>query len=555
MGPYVLLHEIARGGMGIVYKAWQQGVGRIVALKTLRPELCGLPQFKQRFKREMRAAARLTHRNIVTVYDFREQDGQPYYTMAYIDGKNLDFHRSRLSHDPDAVLLLMEKVARAVHYAHEQGVLHRDLKPGNVLLDEDDEPFVADFGLAKLQDADDKMTQTGLVLGTVPYMSPEQACGQTRLGPASDVWSLGVILYELLTNRRPFPPGSREEMLRRIQEEAPTPARQWPPALGEAVETVVSRCLQRDIRQRYASAEALADNLARLVKGQPLLPQPGRWGRLLLGRAGRRLLEFLAAVVCLLAGVGLYLQSARTPRDQGPQPIVLINDTGHLEETHHWLAGEKESAVLALREDAFTIQSPQVGLVELLGTTPWDRFHLEADVLHEDCVEKGMGIVGIYFGHSSYPTATGKLHCFATVCFSDLDGRIGSRQLYLIKYQEPSKDDYIELPVMGRPQEPHKALLPKPGVKEWRHIAVDVTAREAVPWFEDQCINEEATLALLADLRHNVFFQLETDPKPFPVQRSLGLFVLRSTASFRNVFLRPPSLKSFRGSSGRSPNR
>jgi hypothetical protein len=536
MGPYLLEEEIARSGMGIVYLARHKKVDRVVALKTLRPGSDGSQQLLQRFEREMRAVARLEHRHIVTVYEFGEHNGQPFFTMAYAGGGSLSRHRERLHQDPRAVLVLMQKIARAVHYAHQQGVLHRDLKPGNVLLDADGEPLVADFGLAKLQGTNDELTEPGQVLGTRAYMAPEQARGEQQLAPATDIWALGVMLYELLAGQRAFAASSRERPLRMARNEAPAPLREVRPGLGAAVEKVVSRCLQREPEQRYASAEALADDLKRLLQDEAPLAQPAHRRGLLRGTAGRRraLLGTAAILLGLLAAGGLYFYPSNR---EGPQPIVLVGKTGRPEKFR--LLIEKDTAIVGVPGGSFTIQSPRVGLVELRPSSPWERFRLEAEVRHEDSVEGGMGVVGTFFGHSDYPAAGGRAHCFTALCYGDLDGRAGTHHLVLASYQELPTNTYSESPVMGVRREPRMGHAPKPGVQPWRPIAVDVGGTEVVPWFEGECLLEGATLAAMADLRSTVLRDHEKRPTPFPVQRGLGLFVYRGTASFRNVVLRP----------------
>src|SRR5262249_48587976 len=217
LGPYQLLEVVGWGGMGVVYKARHTALGRIVALKTLRPDSVPNPEHIRRFTREAQAASQLSHPHIVPIYDVGEQEGQHYYTMAFLPGGSLAEHWQRLAGNPRAAAALVEKIARAVHHAHEKGIFHRDLKLGNVLLDEQGEPLVSDFGLAKLWDTDVSLTQTGEVRGTPSYMAPEQAAGRNhQIDARTDVWALGVILYELLTGARPFTGQGREEIISRI---------------------------------------------------------------------------------------------------------------------------------------------------------------------------------------------------------------------------------------------------------------------------------------------------------------------------------------------------
>jgi hypothetical protein len=540
MGPYQLLEEIARGGMGVVYRARHTTLGRVVALKTLRADGFGDPQARRRFAREMRAAGRLNHPHIVTVYEVGDYRGQPYYTMAFIAGGSLARHVARLRGDPRASLVLMEKVARAVHYAHEQGVLHRDLKPGNVLLDERGEPLVADFGLAKLLEGDEELTQTGIIPGTPAYMAPEQAGGlRHEVGPAADVWALGVILYELLAGRRPFAASNHEELKRQIGGESPPPLQDLRPELDPGVGAVVARCLEKEPGRRYASAGALADDLARFLRGEPPLTLWARRPREPAGRPRRRVLSGLAAVAALLGALTVGIISFRPPertegpRTPGPQPIVLIGESG-LPQTSRWLVGEHFADFPAAAPGKpFTVRNSELGLLEL-GKPPWDHFRLEADVLHLESVE---GEVGIFLAYSGHPAPDGTHHSFCTVCFADVGNRFGHRDLAHAKYQDFPANQYYERPVGRRPSPPAWAA-PAPGVECWRHIAVNVTADGVVAWWGRQRLGE-ASLAEVADLRRRVLQNIEANPGPVPVRGGLGVFVYDGAASFKNVVLRP----------------
>jgi eukaryotic-like serine/threonine-protein kinase len=262
-GDYELLEEIARGGMGVVYKARQVGLGRLVALKMI---LTGgrLPEGAvRRFHREAQAAAALDHPNIVAVHASGQHEGCPYYCMAYVEGDNL---REVVRRDglpaPHQAADWLRAVAEAVAFAHRQGIIHRDLKPENVLLDRQGRLRVTDFGLACQFEAAgpaDRLTHTGQVLGTPAYMSPEQALGlREAVGPATDVYSLGGILYFLLTGQAPFLGRTPTEVLVHVTTRAPTPPREVNPQASAALESVCLRCLEKDPARRYPSAEALA---------------------------------------------------------------------------------------------------------------------------------------------------------------------------------------------------------------------------------------------------------------------------------------------------------
>ncbi len=235
-GSYELLEEVAHGGMGVVYKARDLNLGRTIALKMLRGGAFPHPEDLQRFQREARAAAKLQHPNIVPIHEISQYQSYAYYTMAFVARGNLYQHMAEYR-DPRAAARLMAKVAAAVHYAHEQGILHRDMKPGNILIDERGDPLVADFGLAKFLASDANLTRSGDMVGTPAYMAPEQAAGQTsRISGQSDVWALGVILYELLTGTRPFQAETTEAIYEHIRDDvtrSPAQLRPEPPAVLE----------------------------------------------------------------------------------------------------------------------------------------------------------------------------------------------------------------------------------------------------------------------------------------------------------------------------------
>jgi serine/threonine-protein kinase len=282
-GDYELQQELGRGGMGVVYRAWQTSLGREVALKMILRGQLASEADRERFEAEARAAAKLDHPGIVPVYEVGESDGRPYFSMKYVRGQTL---AQRLSEGPltsREAARMLATVARAIHFAHMRGVLHRDLKPSNILLDEQGEPHVTDFGLAK-QISDATVTKTGAVLGTPAYMAPEQAAGMRgQLGPRSDVYSLGVILYHMLTGRPPFQAASPAEMVMLVLEQDPVPPRMLNPKADRDLEMICLRCLQKPSDLRYASAAALADDLEAYLNDESIAARSGRFGQMLAG--------------------------------------------------------------------------------------------------------------------------------------------------------------------------------------------------------------------------------------------------------------------------------
>jgi tRNA A-37 threonylcarbamoyl transferase component Bud32 len=326
IGPYEILGEVRQGGMGVIYKARHRSLNRVVAVKTVRADLHG--EVLQRFQQEARAVAQLAHPNIVPIFDFCEQNGRHFFVMAFAERGSLAQHLGEYQADPRQAAALLVKVARAIHFVHRQGVLHRDLKPANILLDERGEPLVSDFGLAKLRDAEVELTQTGEVLGTPAYMAPEQAAGRnTDVGPQTDVWALGVILFQLLTGQRPFDHPNREGILNLIQKaEAPRP-RALRAGLDLVLEAICLKCLEKKPARRYPSAEALAEDLDHWLRGEKVTARPESWPAWLIRRYGRRLTAagavFLVAAVTLL-GLVYFVGRHTTPAGaERPAPEVF----------------------------------------------------------------------------------------------------------------------------------------------------------------------------------------------------------------------------------------
>jgi serine/threonine protein kinase/Tfp pilus assembly protein PilF len=273
VGNYQILEEIGRGGMGIIYRARQRHSRRIVALKRLVAHHADSPETLERFRREAEAAASLDHPNIVPIYEVSwGEDGVPFFSMKYAAGGSLQKAAPALRSEPRQCVQLLAKVARAVQYAHEHGILHRDLKPGNILLDGRGEPLVSDFGLAKWLDTNTDLTQTLTIFGTPGYIAPEQANGaREELAPAADVYSLGAILFYLLSGRPPFLGENALAVIQQAGEKTAPKLRSLAPGLDRDLETICGRCLERDAPSRYRSAGDLAADLERWLEGGPIM--------------------------------------------------------------------------------------------------------------------------------------------------------------------------------------------------------------------------------------------------------------------------------------------
>jgi eukaryotic-like serine/threonine-protein kinase len=287
-GDYELLEEIARGGMGVVYKARQVSLNRVVALKMILAGQLASADDVRRFRTEAEAAANLDHPNILPIYEVGEHASQHYFSMKFVEGgtlsgwlknRNADSAEKKPSPFSSAksaksAFQILIAVARAVHYAHQRGILHRDLKPGNILLDADGTPFVADFGLAKRIEGDATVTHSGALVGTPSYMAPEQARAEKQLTTAIDVYAIGAILYEALTGRPPFQGSNAIETVMQVLEREPDQPHRSNPGVDRDLATVAMKCLEKDPARRYESAAALADEMERWQRGEPIVARP-----------------------------------------------------------------------------------------------------------------------------------------------------------------------------------------------------------------------------------------------------------------------------------------
>ena len=278
LGDYELVEELGRGGMGVVFKAEQASLGRTVALKMILRGSMPSSADLARFRTEAESAARLDHPAIVPIYEVGQHQGQPFFTMKYVSGTTLAHRLAKGPMQAREAAELLAPVCRAIHFAHERGVLHRDLKPSNILIDEEGRPHVSDFGLAKRVETPHDLTVSGTVLGSPAYMAPEQAAGtRGKLGPASDVYSLGTILYQMLTGRPPFQAATPVETLLMVIEQEPLPPRLLNPRADRELEMIALKCLQKPPELRYATAAQLANDLEAYLADEPTAARSGQF--------------------------------------------------------------------------------------------------------------------------------------------------------------------------------------------------------------------------------------------------------------------------------------
>ncbi len=312
-GDYLLLGEIARGGMGVIYKARQTSLDREVAIKLILAGQLASKTLVERFNAEAKAVAQLQHPNFVRIYEVGQHDDQHYFAMEYVNGPSL---ADRIRKQPlpiNQAVEYLRRLALAIDYAHHRGVVHRDIKPSNILIDDDGEPKITDFGLAKDASSDERnLTATGEVIGTPSYMPPEQVIGKVEaIGPRSDIYSLGAVLYELLTGRPPFLAASAVETILQVQKQEVISPRVLNQAVSRDLETICLKCLEKEPRKRYQTASELAEDLHRYQTGQPIVARPIGWPERTTRWCRRNPAYTALAAVMLMAFVGTSVQWAR----------------------------------------------------------------------------------------------------------------------------------------------------------------------------------------------------------------------------------------------------
>jgi serine/threonine-protein kinase len=549
LARHELLERLGRGGMGVVYRARDPVLDRVVALKLIRADLAEDPGWVERFYREARAAARLQHRHVMPIWGMGLHEGQHAFVMPVVAGGSLANRLADFQRDRRTAVVLMEKVARGVQALHEQGIVHRDLKPGNVLLDEQGEPLVADFGLAKFVDGSAEMTATGAVVGTPAYMSPEQAAGLGRqVTPACDVWALGVMLYELTTGRRPFLGDTQPEVARQVLAAEPPRPRRLRRDLPRDLETVVLRCLEKDPKRRYATAGELADDLERWLRGAPVRTRPRSlarraWGAVVRHPTMSTAIPLVAVVLALLlwrGGRAPEREPKGEPKAEPPAQSPLRPLEGAAS-TGRWVFGTGKQAALAGGAVRLTSPPGKPRLFELLPRVPWERFRVTGNV---EQTGKPAGQVGVYLQHAERSLDGMKEHWFCVLRFSEEPIRPPSQpgkrpravvRLDLVRYRLTGAD--IGLPVGGIAGS-MDFISPRKG----RRVRMEVTPETLRAYWENGtapfCELIRAT-SLKEALQPLALWPPAWNSAPLPpIQGGLGLYC-EGEAVFRDVLVEP----------------
>lgn len=576
---YKVLRRVGHGGMGIVYKAWDEELHRLVAIKMLLGRQ--LAEDRERFRREARAQAQLDHPNILRIYHVGDQGGQPYFVMEFAEQESL-LNRVRKENlfPPEEAARVVKLLAEGLHQAHESGIIHRDIKPANVLVMKDGTAKLADFGLAKWMDESTQVTATGTVLGTLQYMAPEQAEGKReQVGRAADVYSLGATLYTLLTGKPPFS-GSRAEILTKVLSQEPVPAHDRLHSVPRDLEAICSKCMEKDPARRYATAQQLADDLGRFLRGEPTIAKPiswpaRQWRRIRRHRTG----ILLAALVLLLVGTlsgALVVQRMnsspfprKTPeeiaREESEQrlqaaledlrqgkAVTLIDKKGY-PIWRKWVVGQRSGTEALNSKGFYDITNTRITMVELLPEIPAMPFRLSAEISHTAAVLEG-GEAGLYLGYESQNRSDGTTHYFYRYSYSDhlLLGKqrfvpaVATPLIFrFVRYPEEVEgtrgmDSYKFFGAMKRLQpEPPFDLKKIP----WRELALTVSHKQ-IQLYEgdDPKPFRELESSRFRGRAQQWLERLKPAPKK-PLQLNLqgpfGLFVLRGSALFRSVRIEP----------------
>ncbi|HEY7327616.1 MAG TPA: serine/threonine-protein kinase [Gemmataceae bacterium] len=570
LGRHKILDELDRGGMGVVYRAHDLVLDREVALKVIRSGTLASIEEVRRFYREARAAAQLRHPNIVPIYGMGLYEQQHCFTMPLFPRGSLAQHLADYRRDAQEAVRLLVKVARAVQAAHEQGIVHRDLKPGNILLDEHGEPIVSDFGLAKSLIVSATLTLPTHPVGTPAYMAPEQArCEAATM--ASDIWSLGVILYELLTGRLPFPGNGMAEITQRVLHEDPIFPRRFCPDLPRDLQTIILTCLEKEPSRRYKSAAALADDLERWLCGEPIHARPEpQWQRLrrqFRRRVGKKGVLLLLVGLMMLGAGGtavwtLFIYLSPEAKEKRSQELVLAFLQRELAEGKSvtlvgpvgppmWYRWRTEIGRSPLPEqqnwplDLGSVPGPL--LLELLPDPHLRSYRFSADV--QRCTtDLADPEIGLYFACEELATPEGREQCFRLFRLKVVNSETRAEHLLFgfIEQDVNRRRRRLEIvpPSISRATQIFRVPRPvaaNPSEQPWRRIEVQVTPVEVKGFCDGLPMGGYVIAQEQKDLLDN--WQLVHKgncPLPtLPLHGGLGLFVINGPVYFRNVVVAP----------------
>ena len=544
---YEILGELGHGGMGVVYQVRERTVQRLVALKTVRSE-CGVSShMHERFRAR---DARRRGCGIPTSCRFTKSASRMCCPITRWPSSAAA--RSPAAARSSSISTRLRPCSRnwpALHDAHQQGVVHRDLKPSNVLVDEQGEPLVTDFGLAKLPENDVELTRTGDVIGTPAYMVPEQAACKP-IGPAVDIWALGVILYELLTEGRPFEGTTCEEVKKQILLAEPVSLRKLRPGVSRPLEAIVLKCLEKEPGNRYRTAEELADDLQRFLRGEPIQARRASLP-LRTARAVRRHPRVAISLLFLLVAAAVVpsLMPARADPDAVPnqlrtmlaagETVTLVDNTGP-PRWSRWSFGQGALTASPWGDESLYFTTADASLLELLPGPLPERFRLRAEVRLN---KTGGGEAGIFFAYQSHATTLGVEHCYAEFVFREqslLKGASAQVALQLRRRRERGPAPALDFqaatgtarsfPISPQPQSP----------RAWRTLELIVTP-DAIRGTWDNLVLGELSRAKLQETAERMLEgNGELDPRTeCPTSGALGLYVERDAASFRNVVIEP----------------
>jgi serine/threonine-protein kinase len=554
---YVIVNQIGYGGAGVVYRAWQLNLGRTVAVKMLmgHPH----PEEVRRLREEARTLAQLQHPNILQVFDVVECRGNVFFTMELAEQGNLLQKLRGGPFSPQAAAQRMIPIARATHAAHQQKIVHRDIKPGNVLLMADGTPKLGDFGLAKhLEQQGD--TPSFAVFGTPNYMAPEQAAGKSKqAAPPVDIYALGATFFTLLTGQPPFRGDSKIEVIRKVLEEEPPAPRRLRSSIPPSLEAICCKCLEKQPQRRYPSAEALAQDLENYLAGRPTVARPQRWLARTVRWSRRRPLLWAVAILVLILTVTVPVAAFFADVDRPARALqqelmegraVTLIGPDQRPAWHRW-PGARGDFLVPRPGEGVALHGQPFTLLELLPDPGVDHFRFAAEVRHDESGFVG-GEVGLFFGLRELATPNGKRLYFYYLSFNDLvdlsrdapPGVPTGNPFGLYPFCRPKEETIPPGPTLkaGSTLCLFPPALAGGGKGPWRRLVVELGLQEVqVSWDGRKAPTFSRTALVqsgLAMLR-NEWPGLDLQPENLRLRGGLGVFVYKSEATFRQVRVEP----------------